>query len=418
MLLSHKTTVKLNKDAANVIGHMCYAAYKLWNVCNYERRNYKELGLAKYPDWYDQKSHYKDNMWYKSLPSQSAQEVCKLLDQAWKSFYALKKSGSIQNPNPPRYRQEGMPVTYMQNGLKHEQGSTSVRLSLSKRLKEHMKSAYGSCETYLFLENKIFRSMDHIKQIKLYPPDQAHICKVIVIYETEDVRILAENGHYLSVDCGLHNLMTCYDSNGKTFIVGRKYLEICRRYDKEIARVQSQWGKCQSKKGVRYPKRSKHQKKLYEKKKKSIQDYLHKITRYLVDYCERNAIHTVIMGDLTHVRQNADLGKKTNQKLHSLPYARLYGLVEYKLAQKGICMVKQKESWSSQCAPDTPEVSKEYAQKENRRKRGLYKSGKSVYNADAVGAYNILRKYMAECGQKTNLPMTGLSDPELIKVAV
>ena len=34
---------------------MCYAASKLWNVCNYERRRYKELGLEKYPDWYYQK---------------------------------------------------------------------------------------------------------------------------------------------------------------------------------------------------------------------------------------------------------------------------------------------------------------------------------------------------------------------------
>ena len=29
---------------------MCYAAYKLWNVGNYERLNYKELGLSEYPD--------------------------------------------------------------------------------------------------------------------------------------------------------------------------------------------------------------------------------------------------------------------------------------------------------------------------------------------------------------------------------
>jgi putative transposase len=55
MLLSHKTTVKLNTIDSNIIGHMCYAAYKLWNVCNYERRNYKELGLSEYPDWYYQK---------------------------------------------------------------------------------------------------------------------------------------------------------------------------------------------------------------------------------------------------------------------------------------------------------------------------------------------------------------------------
>ena len=39
----------------NVIGHMCYAASKLWNVCNYERQHYKEMGMEKYPDWYYQK---------------------------------------------------------------------------------------------------------------------------------------------------------------------------------------------------------------------------------------------------------------------------------------------------------------------------------------------------------------------------
>ena len=37
MLLTQKTTVKLDPDDANFIGHMCYAAFKLWNVCDYER---------------------------------------------------------------------------------------------------------------------------------------------------------------------------------------------------------------------------------------------------------------------------------------------------------------------------------------------------------------------------------------------
>lgn len=46
MLLSHKTTVELNNAQSNIVGHMCYAASKLWNACNYERRNYKTLGLA------------------------------------------------------------------------------------------------------------------------------------------------------------------------------------------------------------------------------------------------------------------------------------------------------------------------------------------------------------------------------------
>lgn len=72
MLLSHKTIIQLNEKESNIVGHMNYAAYKLWNVCNYERNNYKELGLEKYPDWYAQKSSHKNDMWFKSLPSQTA----------------------------------------------------------------------------------------------------------------------------------------------------------------------------------------------------------------------------------------------------------------------------------------------------------------------------------------------------------
>ena len=65
MLLSHKTSIKICPEYSNIIGHMCYAASKLWNVCNYERHHYKELGLEKYPDWYYQKKAHKENLWYK-----------------------------------------------------------------------------------------------------------------------------------------------------------------------------------------------------------------------------------------------------------------------------------------------------------------------------------------------------------------
>ncbi len=131
----------MNPAYVNIVGHLCYAASKLWNLCNYERLHYKELGLEKYPDWYYQKSHHKDHMWFKSLPSQSAQEICKLLDKSWKSFYTLKKSGGIKNPRPPGFKQAGIPVTYTQNAVVHKKETTAVRLSIPKKLKEYMASA-------------------------------------------------------------------------------------------------------------------------------------------------------------------------------------------------------------------------------------------------------------------------------------
>ena len=102
MFLSKRTVIKVDGIQSNILGHLCYAAQKLWNVGNYEKRNYKDLGFEEYPDWYDQKKRLKAEFWYKNLPSQTAQEVLKELEGAWKSFFALKKTGGVKNPQPPR----------------------------------------------------------------------------------------------------------------------------------------------------------------------------------------------------------------------------------------------------------------------------------------------------------------------------
>ncbi|MCQ2511604.1 MAG: transposase [Lachnospiraceae bacterium] len=418
MLLSHKTMIRLRADEANIIGHMCYAAYKLWNICNYERLHYQELNLEKYPDWYYQKSHHKDDLWYKSMPSQTAQEVCKQLDKAWRSYYALVKSGGIENPKPPRFKQEGICITYMQNGMKHRKDTGMIRLSLPKKLKAYMSETYEIDEKYLFLKNKIFQDIDNIKQIRMYPPQRDGRMDIIVIYEAADEPQLEDNGNYLSIDLGLHNLMTCYDSSGRAFILGRQYLSIARYYDKEIGRVQKEWWTTQKIMGIRYPKTSKHLQRLYAKKKQSIHDYLHKITHHVVEYCADRNINTLVIGDIRKIRTGNDLGRKTNQKLHALPYDQIYMMLEYKLARKGIRMIRQEESYSSQCSPYAPEVSAENAEKKNRIRRGLYQDNGKIFHADAVGAYNIMRKYHAVSGIKKELPVSGLNKVEIIKVAV
>ena len=417
MLLSHKTSVKVTEDQANIIGHMCYAAYKLWNVCNYERLHYKDMDLDEYPDWYYQKKAHKDDLWYKQLPSQTAQEVCKLLDKAWKSFYQLQKTHGIENPKPPRFKQENIAITYMQKGIVHAKGDSTVRLTLSKQLKQFMSKQYDITNNFLYHKNKIFKDTDVIKQIRIYPPENG-TCAVIVVYEIDDAVMLSDNGRYLSIDLGLHNLMTCYNSaTGETFIAGRKYLSICHYFHKEIARVQSQWYKTQTKAGVKYPKMSKHVQKLYKKKNDCISDYLHKVTRFIAEYCHDNGINTVVIGDITNIRKDNDKGSVINQKLHSLPYRKFYILLEYKLAMYGIQFVKQNEAYSSQTSPLMPKVCKENAEKSNRVKRGLYTDGSKIWNADCVGAFNILRLYFQKNGIEKQIDPLKIADPYVVKVA-
>ena len=155
-----ETKLKLEKKEANIVGHLCYAAFKLWNVLNYERLHYEELGLKEYPDWYYQKKKHKDNFFARNLPSQTAQEVAKLLDKSWKSYFALLKSGGINNPHPPRFKNDKMPVTYMQNAIVHN--GCNIRLALSKQLKEFMKKEYGIDDNFLNLSNPIFENITSI----------------------------------------------------------------------------------------------------------------------------------------------------------------------------------------------------------------------------------------------------------------
>ena len=90
--------------------------------------------------------------------------------------------------------------------------------------------------------------------------------------------------------------------------------------------------------------------------------------------------------------------------------------LRYKLALEGITLVMQSESYSSQCSPLSPEVSVKYAEKAKRVKRGLFVDGERSWNADAVGAYNILRLYGRETG--IEISMAELTTPYVVKVAV
>ena len=72
---------------------------------------------------------------------------------------------------------------------------------------------------------------------------------------------------------------------------------------------------------------------------------------------------------------------------------------------------------SPECSPFSPEVSKLYAESSNRKERGMYITDGARFNADAVGAFNILRKYLSVSGKQKELSVTGLKNPEIIKVA-
>ena len=430
-----KTRIEISDAYANIIGHECYAASKLSNQMNYERRNWKELGLEEYPDWYYQKKVHKKDFWYKQLPSQTAQEVCKDTEKSYKSYFRLKETGGVENPGLPRFKQEPIAIKYMQNGIHYEKGSDEVRLTIASSLKKFMKKEYGIDSEFIYLKNQGFREINgNIKQIMIYPPKD-NVIEVIINYEIGDVEIKEDNGRYLSIDPGIHNPVTGYNSaTGETFIAGREYASISRYHEKEIGNTKSQWMSIQSAKGVKYPKAtSEHIRRMYAVRNNQLNDYLHKLTRNLVNYCIDNDINTMVIGNLKHIRENTLKKEKSgtegatisgnelrrqHQNLHSFPFDRLYDLLEYKCAKAGIRFVKQNEMYSSQCSPLSPAVSKKYAAKDNRKVRGMYIDGCNSWNADVVGAFNILRLYLKSKKKNMVLDPMSIHTPYIRKVAV
>ena len=165
MLLTYQFELRVNETMSIILGHLCYAASKLFNVANYERKEYKSLGFDIMPDWYDQKKRLKDNIWYKSLPSQSSQDVLARLEESWKSYlvlhhkWELKKKANILKesdgePKSPYYKKDGyhMNIKYLSNGFKVI--DNKIRLSIPKALKKHLKDKYNIQNDYFYITSK------------------------------------------------------------------------------------------------------------------------------------------------------------------------------------------------------------------------------------------------------------------------
>ena len=405
MLLVHKFQLKPDENTNIILSSLTYASARLFNVGNYERHEYKKLGFDKMPDWYDQKKRLKDNLWFKSLHSQTAQDVLQRVDEGWKSYFKILKTKGIENPKPPFYKPKGghYNIKYLNNSFKIF-GNT-IRFMISKKEKEYLKENYNIINNFFYIT--LDKELNDIKQIEIKYINE-YKYDVNVIYEVSDIDIKKSNDRYISIDMGICNLATIYDNKGYSFIIsGSAYQNTLYYYNKKIAYyksildMQRKTTKCSSKR----------LKSLYKKKKRVITYILHKSTKMIVDYCYDNDITRVIIGDITNIRKDNNKGHINNQKLHSLPFFDFYKKLEYKLKLRGISLIYENEAYTSSCPIDSKDISKEYQEK-YRVKRGLYKQDNIIYNADSVGAYNIMRKYTIRNNVYIPMINKGLSNPK------
>jgi putative transposase len=133
---------------------------------------------------------------------------------------------------------------------------------------------------------------------------------------------------------------------------------------------------------------------LVNKRNEKIDDYMHKASRKIIDFCKYNDIHTIIIGKNKDWKQGCNMSKKNNQNFVQIPFARFIDMIQYKAENIGIAVILTEESYTSGTSfIDNEEPVKEYYNKSRRLHRGLFKSNDGILiNADLNGAYQIIKK--------------------------
>ena len=218
--------------------------------------------------------------------------------------------------------------------------------------------------------------------------------KVVITYETKELNTDLNLNDYLSIDLGMNNLCSCVSKDDCFILNGKPLKSINQYFNKELSKLKSERLLKGDKQDFNY--NSFKIKNLSLKRELKITDILHKASKYLVNYCVKHKIGTIVFGRNKGWKDSIQLGKQTNQNFVSIPFFKLLKMLEYKCKMIGINLVTQEESYTSKCdSLAFEEVKCHDKYKGSRIKRGLFLSslGK-VLNADINGALNILRKYL------------------------
>lgn len=317
---------------------------------------------------------------FRNLPCTVSQQVIHQVFSNINSWIKLKKDFE---KNPGKYNNCRPKLPGYKNGKKQNMVifTTSACRLKKDRYIHFVKNIIKPIKTNIG-DNKLC-------QVRIIP--QATCYVVEVIYEKKEQILDLNKDNVLSIDLGLNNLCSCISSAGvKPFIVNGKVIKSFNQwYNKKKAKLMSFVGD----KGT-----SNKLKRLNNKRNFWIEDKIHKVSRYIIDFCKDNNIGSIVIGLNKGWKQNVDLGKKTNQKFVEIPFSKLIDKITYKGKLVGIDIITTEESYTSKVDHLAFEpLKKQDTYLGKRKKRGLFQSsiGK-LLNADINGAIGIGRKVFGD----------------------
>jgi len=190
----------------------------------------------------------------------------------------------------------------------------------------------------------------------------------------------------MAVDLGVLRPITCFDGKEVISYHGGVLSSTLRYRNKRLASFQSAIAEC--KKGSRrYNKLVSAKKRALRRLRNQINDIMHKITSSFIGLCLRKQIRTIVIGDVTGIRERADYSDNANQKIHQWQFRKLIEMIRYKAEQFGIEVKLISEANTSKTCPVCG------AKNNPNGRRYHCKACGFEYHRDGVGAINIWKRY-------------------------
>lgn len=316
---------------------------------------------------------------FRNLPSSISQQVVGQVFKSINSWIKLKKDFG-KNPAKHNNRKPHLP---------------SYKKGKKQNMVVFTTSACRIKDGYIYFVKNIIQPIktkignNKLCQVRIIP--QATCYVVEVIYEKKEQDLNLNKDNVLSIDLGLNNLCSCINNAGKQpFIVNGHIIKSFNQwYNKRKAKLMSFAGD----KGT-----SKRLRQLNNYRNFWIEDHIHKVSRFIINYCIDNNIGSLVVGLNKGWKQKINLGKKTNQKFVEIPFSRLIDKISYKCKLVGISFYLSEESYTSKVDRLAfEELGKHDAYLGKRKKRGLFQSSvNKLINADINGAIGIGRKVFSD----------------------
>jgi IS605 OrfB family transposase len=372
---------------SETLDKMSHIAKNLYNEANYIVRQ----DFTKNRKWIryntlDKLLKQSEN--YRALPSGTTQQTLMILDCNWQAFFKAMKEWKAHpekfhgRPKLPKYKAKNGNFTliFTNQQVKLECGI----LRFPKKIGLEVKTRLGD-DT-------------NIREARIVPKGTGYWLEIVYEKEVEPQKLNGDN--IAGIDVGTRNIVTMVDNTGNQPIVvkGGVLRSINQYYNKEKAWLQAIYDRQELE---HTPKRLM---KLSEKRNNKIRDYMHKLSKWIVEYCKSNDIGILVVGYNENWKQGVEMGKKNNQTFVQIPYTILIDQLQYKCEEAGISMILQEESHTSLCSFLDGEPIDHHEQYMGKRiSRGLYRSARGIIiNADVNGAYNIVRKAIPKAFAKVD----------------